>query len=204
MRVSDAVPVQVSSGEIAEDTDVAVQMRRPITVTGHLVGPSALVSHATVRLCPTDDASRAAGLCATSTQAGPEGRFTLAAVIPGSYLLEAVTPGGAADPGPVAWGRRAAAFGSTDVEDADVPMAPTIALSGHVQTLLDASRCRPRSTVSMATSSIRCSSRPPTSPIRRSRRRSTGTDVLPSTGFGPASICSSTAAARPDWFAGHS
>ena len=58
----------------------------------------------------------------------------MAEVIPGSYLLEAVTPGGATDPGPVAWGRRAAVFGSADVENADVPMTPTIALSGHVRT----------------------------------------------------------------------
>ena len=70
-RLADAVPVRVSSGETAEDTNLAVQLRRPIRVAGHLIGPPELVAHATVRLCPTDDASRSAGLCGGSTQWDP-------------------------------------------------------------------------------------------------------------------------------------
>jgi hypothetical protein len=132
-RLADAVPVRVGSGDTAEDTDIAVQLRRPITVAGHLIGPPGLIGQASVRLCPPDEVTRTAGLCTRASQSGPDGRFSLADVVPGAYLIEAVTPGGATDPGPIGWGRRAAVFGNADVDNADVPMAPTITLAGQVR-----------------------------------------------------------------------
>ena len=135
-QVSDAAPLAVASGDARQDADVTVSLRARITVAGHLIGAPAAVAHALVRLCPGDAATRAVGLCLTEAWSGVDGQFTLSDVVAGSYVLEAEAPSGRADAGPVAWGRRAAVIGDTDVVDADVAMQATSSVSGRV-TLLD-------------------------------------------------------------------